>query len=45
VDEEGYPMIPDNSSFTRAIQAYIKKEWFTILFDEAKISQQAFQQA
>ena len=45
VDEEGYPMIPDNSSFTRAVQAYIKKEWFTILFDEAKISQQAFQQA
>ena len=45
VDEEGYPMIPDNSSFTRAIQAYIKKEWFTILFDEAKISQQALQQA
>lgn len=45
VDEEGYPMIPDNSSFTRAIQAYIKKEWFTILFDQTKISQQAFQQA
>ena len=45
VDEEGYPMIPDNSSFTRAVQAYIKKEWFTILFDEAKISQQSFQQA
>lgn len=45
VDEEGYPMIPDNSSFTRAVQAYIKKEWFTILFDQAKISQQAFQQA
>ena len=33
LDEEGYPMIPDNSSFTRAVQAYIKKEWFTILFD------------
>ena len=45
VDEEGYPMIPDNSSFTRAVQAYIKKEWFTILFDQTKISQQAFQQA
>lgn len=33
LDEGGYPLIPDNSKFTRALQAYIKKEWFTILFD------------
>lgn len=37
VDHEGYPLLPDNSSFTRALQAYIKKEWFTILFDLGKI--------
>lgn len=37
VDDEGYPMIPDNSKFTRALEAYIKKQWFTILFDMGKI--------
>lgn len=37
VDDEGYPMIPDNSSFSRALAAYIKKEQFGILFDEQKI--------
>lgn len=37
VDEDGYPLIPDNSKFTRALQAYIKKEWFTILFDMGKL--------
>ena len=35
--EEGFPLIPDNSKFTRALQAYIKKEWFTILFDMGKL--------
>lgn len=33
VDEEGYPKIPDNSSFTRALEWYIKLQQFTILFD------------
>lgn len=37
-DSEGYPLLPDNSSFTRALQLYIKKEWFTVLFDVGKIS-------
>lgn len=37
IDESGYPKIPDNSKFTRALQAYIKKEWFTILFDMGKL--------
>lgn len=37
IDEEGYPMIPDNSKFTRALEAYIKKQWFTILFDLGKL--------
>lgn len=38
VDEEGLPMIPDNSIFLKALELYIKKEWFTILFDMGKIS-------
>lgn len=44
-DEVGYPLIPNNSSFTRALEAYIKKQHFTILFDMSKISQQSFTQA
>ena len=45
VDDEGYPLLPDNSSFTRALMAYIKKEWFTVLFDMGKIQPAVFQQA
>lgn len=37
-DSEGYPLLPDNSSFTRALELYIKKQWFTILFDLGKVS-------
>ena len=43
LDEEGYPLIPDNSKFTRALQAYIKKEWFTILFDSGKLQAAIYQ--
>ena len=45
LDEEGYPLIPDNSKFTRALQAYIKKEWFTILFDLGKLQAAIYQNA
>lgn len=40
VDEEGYPKIPDNSSFIKALELYIKKQYFTVLFDMGKINQQ-----
>lgn len=43
VDSLGFPMIPDNSKFTRALEAYIKKQWFTILFDMGKIQPAIFQ--
>lgn len=45
LDEEGFPLIPDNSKFTRALQAYIKKEWFTILFDLGKLQAAIYQNA
>lgn len=45
IDEDGYPMIPDNSKYIRAIEAYIKKQWFTIQFDLGKITQQAMMKA
>lgn len=36
-DENGFPTIPDNSNFTRALEAYIKLQVFTILFDLGKL--------
>jgi hypothetical protein len=38
MDEEGLPLIPDNSVFLETLELYIKKKWFTILFDMGKIS-------
>lgn len=43
IDKEGYPLIPDNSSLTRALELYIKKQYFTILFDLGKIQQGVLQ--
>lgn len=45
VDDEGYPLIPDNSAYTRALELYVKLQWFTILFDMGKISPQVYQNA
>lgn len=45
VDSEGYPMIPDNGSFIRALESYIKKQAFNILFDTGKISPQVYNNA
>ena len=42
-DSEGYPLLPDNSSFTRALELYIKKQWFTILFYLVKINPNVLQ--
>lgn len=33
VDDEGLPLLVDNAVFLKALDAYIKKEAFTILFD------------
>lgn len=40
IDDEGYPLIPDNSSFSRALELYIKLQWFTIQFDLGKVNMQ-----
>lgn len=42
-DDEGYPLLPDNTSFLRGLESYIKLKWFTILYDQGKISQQVMQ--
>lgn len=44
VDSDGYPLIPDNSSFINALELYIKKKYFTVLFDTGKISQAVYNQ-
>jgi|SRR5574344_746271 hypothetical protein len=43
VDKEGYPLIPDNSDFTRALELYIKVQWYTILFEMSKLPIQVLQ--
>ncbi len=45
VDDEGFPLLPDNTSFLRGLENYIKLQWFTILFDMGKISKQVFDNA
>lgn len=42
IDSDGYPLIPDNSSFINALELYIKKKHFLILFDQGKISQSVY---
>lgn len=37
-DDSGLPLLPDNPVFLKTLELYIKKEWFTILFDMGKIS-------
>lgn len=41
-DVEGYPVIIDDANFIKALELYIKKERFTMLFDMNKISQQVY---
>lgn len=43
LDKEGYPLIPDNSSFIKALELYIKKERFTVLFDMGQINRDVYQ--
>lgn len=38
VDEDGYPLLIDNENYLAALEAYIKKQLFTIKFDTGKLS-------
>lgn len=44
-DSEGLPLVPDNPVFFKALESYIKKQWFTILFDMGKIQGPVLQRA
>ena len=39
VDEDGFPLLPDNASFLRGLENYIKLQWFTIKYDMGQLSQ------
>lgn len=44
-DAEGLPLVPDTRAFITALTAYIKKEHFTMLFDQGKIQGPVLQRA
>lgn len=37
VDDEGYPLLIDNETYLACLEAYIKKQVFTVLYDLGKI--------
>lgn len=39
-DDYGFPLIPDRAAYIRALELYIQKRYFTILFNSSKIPQQ-----
>ena len=45
VDEDGFPLIPENGTFENALELYIKKHYFTTLFELGKINGQVLQHA
>lgn len=38
VDDDGFPLLIDNETYLAALEAYIKKQVFTVKFDTGKIS-------
>lgn len=45
VDEDGFPMLIDDENYLAALEAYIKKQVFTIKFDTGKIQAGVLQNA
>ena len=43
VDGEGFPLVPDNGIFPRALELYIQKRYFTILFNSGKVNKDVLQ--
>lgn len=44
-DEDGFPLLLDNETYLDALEAYIKKQVFTVKFDQQKISASVLQNA
>lgn len=45
VDEDGFPLLIDNENYIACLEAYIKKQVFTIKFDQGKIAAGVLQNA
>lgn len=45
VDEDGFPLLIDNENYLAALEAYIKKQVFTVKFDTGKINLNVLQNA
>ena len=45
MDDDGLPLIIDNSPYLRALEAFIKKEVFSYKFDEGKINERVLNHA
>ena len=45
VDDDGYPLLIDNENYLAALEAYIKKQVFTVKFDTGKINGNVLQNA
>lgn len=45
VDEDGFPLLIDNETYLAALEAYIKKQVFTVKFDSGKIAAGVLQNA
>ena len=43
VDDEGFPMLEDNAAFCNALELFIKKEFFTVLFNSGKLDYKILQ--
>ena len=45
IDEDGFPLLIDNEVYLAALEAYIKKQVFTIKFDQGKLAGPVLQNA
>ena len=45
VDEDGFPLLIDNENYLACLEAYIKKQVFTVKFDQGKIAAGVLQNA
>ena len=45
VDEDGFPMVIDNENYLAALEAYIKKQVFTVKFETGKMALNVLQNA
>lgn len=45
VDDDGFPLLIDNENYLAALEAYIKKQVFTVKFDTGKVNAGVLQNA